>query len=89
MVYIHGDSYLWSSGNLYDGGVLSSFGEVVVITINYRLGLFGESRTSGVGGELPGRRGRDQRRLGICHCTVVTFEPPCHVERRLAGVQSE
>ncbi|XP_043246706.1 neuroligin-4, Y-linked-like isoform X1 [Amphibalanus amphitrite] len=41
MVYIHGDSYLWSSGNLYDGGVLASFGEVVVITINYRLGLFG------------------------------------------------
>ena len=42
MVYIHGDSYLWSSGNVYDGGVLASFGEVVVISINYRLGLFGE-----------------------------------------------
>ncbi|XP_037076421.1 neuroligin-4, Y-linked-like [Pollicipes pollicipes] len=46
MVYIHGDSYLWSSGNLYDGGVLASYGEVVVVAINYRLGLFGFLNTN-------------------------------------------
>ncbi|XP_054721306.1 neuroligin-4, X-linked-like isoform X2 [Uloborus diversus] len=41
MVYIHGESYNWNSGNAYDGSVLASFGNVVVVTINYRLGLLG------------------------------------------------
>ncbi|GAB6019884.1 hypothetical protein CHUAL_001419 [Chamberlinius hualienensis] len=41
MVYIHGDSYEWSSGNLYDGSVLAAFGEVIVVTVNYRLGILG------------------------------------------------
>lgn len=41
MVYIHGESYSWNSGNAYDGSVLASFGNVVVVTINFRLGLLG------------------------------------------------
>ncbi|XP_067118519.1 neuroligin-4, X-linked-like [Centruroides vittatus] len=41
MVYIHGESYEWNSGNPYDGSVLASFSSVVVVTINYRLGIFG------------------------------------------------
>ncbi|XP_067118597.1 neuroligin-4, X-linked-like isoform X1 [Centruroides vittatus] len=41
MVYIHGESYEWNSGNPYDGSVLASFGSVVVVTINYRLGVLG------------------------------------------------
>ncbi|XP_023210237.1 neuroligin-3-like [Centruroides sculpturatus] len=41
MMYIHGESYEWNSGNPYDGSVLASFGNVVVITINYRLGVLG------------------------------------------------
>ena len=32
-----------SSGNLYDGSALAAFGDVVVVTINYRLGVFGEA----------------------------------------------
>ncbi|GIY95632.1 COesterase domain-containing protein [Caerostris extrusa] len=40
MVYIHGESYDWNSGNPYDGSVLASFGGVVVVTINYRLGVW-------------------------------------------------
>ncbi|KAI1278108.1 Neuroligin-3 [Halotydeus destructor] len=40
-VYIHGDSYDWGSGNSYDGTILSSFGNVIVVTLNYRLGIFG------------------------------------------------
>ena len=31
-----------SSGNLYDGSALAAYGDVVVVTINYRLGVFGE-----------------------------------------------
>ncbi|KAG8199767.1 hypothetical protein JTE90_000860 [Oedothorax gibbosus] len=41
MVFIHGESYDWNSGNSYDGSVLASFGNVVVVTINFRLGLLG------------------------------------------------
>ena len=30
------------SGNLYDGSALAAYGDVVVVTINYRLGVFGK-----------------------------------------------
>lgn len=43
MVFIQGETFWWGSGNLYDGGVLASYGQVVVVTINYRLGPLGES----------------------------------------------
>uniref|UniRef100_A0A7M4ETE2 Carboxylesterase type B domain-containing protein n=1 Tax=Crocodylus porosus TaxID=8502 RepID=A0A7M4ETE2_CROPO len=39
MVYIHGGSYMEGTGNLYDGSVLASYGNVIVITVNYRLGV--------------------------------------------------
>ena len=42
MVFIHGESYEWGSGNLYDGSVMASYGQVIVVTINYRLGILGE-----------------------------------------------
>lgn len=42
MVYIHGESYEWNSGNPYDGTNLASFGKVVVVTLNFRLGIFGK-----------------------------------------------
>ncbi|XP_042909755.1 neuroligin-4, X-linked isoform X1 [Parasteatoda tepidariorum] len=41
MVFIHGESYDWNSGNAYDGSVLASFGNLIVVTINFRLGLLG------------------------------------------------
>ncbi|XP_059777998.1 neuroligin-1 isoform X5 [Balaenoptera ricei] len=41
MVYIHGGSYMEGTGNLYDGSVLASYGNVIVITVNYRLGVLG------------------------------------------------
>ena len=41
MVFIHGESYEWGSGNSFDASILASFGGVVVVTLNYRLGLFG------------------------------------------------
>ena len=38
MVWIHGGGFLYNSANIHekDGRVLSSFGDVVVVTINYR-----------------------------------------------------
>ncbi|XP_075815138.1 neuroligin-4, X-linked-like [Microtus pennsylvanicus] len=41
MVYIHGGSYMEGSGNLVDGSVLASYGDVIVVTVNYRLGVLG------------------------------------------------
>ncbi|KAG8136172.1 hypothetical protein E2320_009142 [Naja naja] len=43
MVYIHGGSYMEGTGNLYDGSVLASYGNVIVITVNYRLGVLGHT----------------------------------------------
>ncbi len=42
MVFVHGESYEWNSGNPYDGSVLASFGQILVVTINYRLGVLGK-----------------------------------------------
>lgn len=42
LVFIHGESYEWNSGNPYDASVLASYGGVVVVTVNYRLGVLGE-----------------------------------------------
>ncbi|KAF5920753.1 hypothetical protein HPG69_010287 [Diceros bicornis minor] len=39
MVYIHGGSYMEGTGNMIDGSILASYGNVIVITINYRLGI--------------------------------------------------
>jgi para-nitrobenzyl esterase len=41
MVWIHGGAYTMGSGRDYDGSVLARRGDVVVVTCNYRLGLFG------------------------------------------------
>jgi carboxylesterase type B len=41
LVFIHGESYDWNSGNVYDGSVLASFGQVIIVTLNYRLGILG------------------------------------------------
>ncbi|EDW96350.2 uncharacterized protein Dyak_GE24935, isoform D [Drosophila yakuba] len=46
LVYLHGESFEWNSGNAYDGSVLSSYGEVIVVTVNYRLGVLGFLRPS-------------------------------------------
>ncbi|KAA0186170.1 hypothetical protein HAZT_HAZT004008 [Hyalella azteca] len=43
MVFIQGEAFWWGSGNLYDGTVLASYGRLVVVTLNYRLGPLGES----------------------------------------------
>ncbi|KAK3583366.1 hypothetical protein CHS0354_038985 [Potamilus streckersoni] len=41
MIFIHGESYEIGTGNAYDGSVLASYGEVIVVTVNYRLGVLG------------------------------------------------
>ncbi len=43
MVWIHGGAFIWGSGDTpwYDGTNFAAHGDVVVVTINYRLGPFG------------------------------------------------
>uniref|UniRef100_A0A1B0GDA2 Carboxylesterase type B domain-containing protein n=1 Tax=Glossina morsitans morsitans TaxID=37546 RepID=A0A1B0GDA2_GLOMM len=47
ILFIHGESYEWNSGNPYDGSELAAHGNVVVVTINFRLGIFGFLKTGG------------------------------------------
>ncbi|XP_066972356.1 neuroligin-4, X-linked-like [Macrobrachium rosenbergii] len=41
VVFVHGESYEWGAASLYDGSVLAALGKVIVVTINYRLGILG------------------------------------------------
>ncbi len=40
-LFIHGDSYESGSGNLHDGSVLAATQDLIVVTINFRLGVLG------------------------------------------------
>lgn len=42
MLFIHGGSFMEGSGNMFDGGVLAAYGNVIVVTMNYRLGVLGK-----------------------------------------------
>uniref|UniRef100_A0A6A7GA10 Neuroligin-4, Y-linked-like n=1 Tax=Hirondellea gigas TaxID=1518452 RepID=A0A6A7GA10_9CRUS len=46
MVYIHGDSFEWGAANPYDGSVMAAYGEVIIVTLNYRLGPLGFLNTN-------------------------------------------
>ncbi|KAF9811823.1 hypothetical protein SFRURICE_021180 [Spodoptera frugiperda] len=49
LVFVHGESYEWSSGNAYDGTTLAANGNIVVVTINFRLGVLGFLKTGAKG----------------------------------------
>jgi len=50
MVWLHGGAYILGSGSapVYDGSVLAASGDVIVVTINYRLSSFGFLDLSGL-----------------------------------------
>ena len=54
MVWIHGGGFRGGSGNEYDGSVLAPQGNVVVITLNFRVGAFGHLDLSDQGPEFEG-----------------------------------
>ncbi|XP_033759641.1 uncharacterized protein LOC117341889 [Pecten maximus] len=41
MVWIHGGGYSTGTARSYDGSTLALHGDVIVVTVNYRLGIFG------------------------------------------------
>ncbi|KAA8589067.1 hypothetical protein FQN60_010412 [Etheostoma spectabile] len=58
MVYIHGGSYMEGTGNMIDGSVLASYGNVIVITLNYRVGVLGGFYSVGISKDLITSTGR-------------------------------
>ena len=62
MVWVHGGGFLQGSGSasLYNGARLARRGEVIVVTLNYRLGVLGFLNTRRLEGE-----GLDQANFGL------------------------
>ncbi|NXT27202.1 NLGN2 protein, partial [Syrrhaptes paradoxus] len=66
MLFLHGGSYMEGTGNMFDGSVLAAYGNVIVVTMNYRLGVLGTGRghRGGHCGEPPGDMGTPWTSLG-------------------------
>ena len=62
LVWIHGGAFRAGAGALYDGAPLAEQGDVVVVTLNYRLGVFGFTNlAAGLDVDVPSNLGlRDQ-----------------------------
>jgi len=54
MFWIHGGAYIQGSANEYDGAALAAENDVVVVIINYRLGVFGYMDMSSFGSTYDG-----------------------------------
>ncbi|XP_033726693.1 uncharacterized protein LOC117316264 [Pecten maximus] len=63
MVWVHGGAFLVGQAMLYDASFLASAGDVIVVTINYRLGIFGFLST--MDSTLPGNYGLWDQRLAL------------------------
>lgn len=63
MVWIHGGGFMIGNKDMYDGSELSLRGEVIVVTMNYRLGLLGFFSTEDH--RSPGNYGLWDQRLAI------------------------
>jgi para-nitrobenzyl esterase len=50
MVWIHGGAFVNGSGSIYDGRWLATRGDIVVVTVNYRLGTLGFLAHPALGG---------------------------------------
>lgn len=59
MVWIHGGAFMFGEGSseMYDGSSFAKNGDVVVVTINYRLGIFGFFYLDEIGGDEFSRSG--------------------------------
>ena len=63
MVFIHGGAYYLGSGNDFDGTILASNQDVILVIINYRLGIFGFAST--VDGVIPGNMGMHDQHAAL------------------------
>ncbi|KAL4224348.1 Neuroligin-1 [Mactra antiquata] len=63
MIWMYGGGFIQGSTLLYQPDGLVSYGDVIVITVNYRLGMFGFLRDSQ--GHFPGNQGLWDQQLAI------------------------
>uniref|UniRef100_A0AAV2KLA9 Carboxylesterase type B domain-containing protein n=1 Tax=Knipowitschia caucasica TaxID=637954 RepID=A0AAV2KLA9_KNICA len=65
MLFLHGGSYMEGTGNMFDASVLAAYGNVIVVTMNYRLGVLGESVREGLGESVREGLGESVRGAGF------------------------
>lgn len=41
MVFVHGEDYGWGAGHPYDPSLLASQGNIIVVTVTFRVGILG------------------------------------------------
>ncbi|KAL4225541.1 Carboxylesterase 5A [Mactra antiquata] len=63
MIWIHGGAFILGSSDEYDSKILAGYGNVIVVTINYRLGPLGFLST--MDSSCPGNFGLWDQRLAI------------------------
>ena len=85
MVWMHGGGFSAGSGNylLYDGTNLAKKEDVVVVSVNHRLNLFGFLHLAGLGGEKWARC--DERRRARPRCRIAVGEGQHRELRRRPG----
>ncbi|KAK3584656.1 hypothetical protein CHS0354_001233 [Potamilus streckersoni] len=73
MIWIHGGGFILGSQDMYDGSVLSAMNNVIVVTLNYRLTVFGFLSTGD--NELPGNYGLWDQHTAIrwVHDNIAAF----------------
>ena len=63
MVWIHGGGFTAGQATLFDASYLAIQGDVIIVTINYRLGIFGFLYTGDA--NAPGNYGLFDQRLAM------------------------
>lgn len=63
MIWIHGGGFVQGAASNYPSEVLSSFGNVIVVTVNYRVAMFGFLQDTN--GDFPGNQGLWDQHLAI------------------------
>ena len=81
MVWIHGGAFVIGSGGVYDSRWLAARGDIVVVTINYRLGALGFLAHPALG---PAGRGRQLRARGPAGGAALGTRQHRRVRRRSA-----
>ncbi|KAL4223079.1 Carboxylesterase 5A [Mactra antiquata] len=73
MIWIYGGAFVEGASGLYRPDVMVALTDVIVVTVNYRLGMFGFLRSND--GKLPGNQGLWDQHLAIkwVHENIASF----------------
>lgn len=78
MVWFHGGGFRQGAASMYNPEALAIFGEVILITINYRVAMFGFLRDKN--GSIPGNQGLWDQHLALkwIHDNIASFHGNKH-----------